>query len=133
MILLKTNTTADPNNAVFISSLGNPLLTDAKATLTKYAMAFTNTTDVSTFEVGGVTYTLDAAIDVSTAAGAEALIAAIVAQLKALGYASDSENWISYDIDSTTTRFFTGFSQIVFDTLNATAFTTNGTTEFGAA
>lgn len=133
MILKKTNTTADPNNAVFISDLGNPLLTDSKATLTKYAIAFTNTSDVTTFTVGGVAYTLDAAIDIDSAAGAEALIAAIEAQLKALGYASDSEEWIDYDIDGTTTRLFTGFSQIVFDALNATAFTTNGTTSFGAA
>lgn len=133
MILKKTNTTADANNAVFISDLGNPLLTDAKSTLTKYSIAFTNTSDVTAFEVGGITYTLDAAIDVATAAGAEALIAAIKAQLVALGYDADNDSWIDYDIDTTTTNFFTDFSQIVFDQLNATVFVAGDTTEFGAA
>jgi hypothetical protein len=131
MILLKVNRTAAKENAVHISELQDPFLDQTPATLTKYVCAFTNTTDVSTVEIGGIEYTLDAAIDVSTAAGATALIEDIADILQSVGYGWDGELPLHFLIATTTTTFYTGVSQVVFDNINATAFTTDGTTVYG--
>lgn len=131
MILLKSNPTADRNNMVFVNDQMDPIADKTAATLTKYSIAFTNTSDVTAFEIGGITYTLAAAIDISTAAGALALIAAIEDQLVALGYDWDSETIAEFDIDTTTTNIYVGLSQIVFDQLNATVFVAGDTATWG--
>lgn len=131
MILLKANTDAAKDNAVYINSRQDPILDQAAVTLTKYTCAFTNTSAVTAVEINGTTYTLDNSIDVSTAAGALALIAEIETILHNLGYQWDGEHPVWYKIVTTVTTFYTPFSQVVFDQINSTAFSTGDTTSFG--
>lgn len=131
MILKKINATADKNNAVYLSEQQDPILDLAAATLTKYSVNFTNTSDVTAIEIGGVTYTLASAIDISTEAGCQELQTAVEGLLHDVGYQWDGEHPFHYDIDTTTTRIYTPFSQIVFDQINATAFVAGATTSYG--
>lgn len=131
MILKKINPTADVNNAVYLSELQDPILDQAAVTLTKYSVAFTNSAAVATVEIGGVTYTPDANIDISDAEGCQELVAYVESVLHSLGYQWDGEHPIHYELDGATTNLFTPFSQIVFDQINATAFVVGDTTEYG--
>lgn len=121
MILLKVNRTAAKENAVFISELQDPILDQSPGTLTKYSVAFTNTTDVSTVTIGGTVYTLSAVADAGEVIGADSVVREIEEILDELGYAWDAEHCVHYEIDGTTTTFYTDFSQVVFDDINATA------------